>query len=77
MNDRREFHRFLANGSTHQLRQALGLVDRHLDVAYADELTELRWMRRQLLEELDARGVADVKSELLRLVNRSRRRAGR
>jgi hypothetical protein len=77
VNDRREYHRFLANGSTPQLRQALGLVDRQLDVAYADELTELRWMRRQLLEELDARGVAEVKSELLRLVSRRTRRAGR
>ena len=77
MNDRREFNRFLANGSTPQLRQALGLVDRQLDVAYADELTELRWMRRQLLEELDARGVAEVKSELLRLVSRRTRRVGR
>ena len=31
----------------------------------------------QLLEELDARGVAEVKSELLRLVSRRTRRVGR
>lgn len=51
-------------GSDKQIREALDVVERQLKVAYSDELFDLRYIRRQLLEELDARAVTSTMQTL-------------
>lgn len=47
-------------GSEKQLKEAVDVVEKQLRVAYSDELHDLRYIRNQLLEELDARAVTST-----------------
>jgi hypothetical protein len=59
--------------SESQLRRALAEVDARLDGAASDEFAELRWMRRQILIELDARGVKEFHQVVVAMIRQDRR----